>query len=728
MADMLRFLKGTQEGLDTLISGSKIQTGAFYLTNDTNRLYIGKSSDNAELLNNGVQVVANVASLPSAPPAIDGDFYYCKAENVFAVYNKEAKEWVQINVDSYVSEVTNTVSLSGDTATINTKVGDSNNHSQADAFKITAGDDVNIAVSGKEITISAVDEKTTETGHYAPTTEAGTYSVNSGSYVTGVKYDSKGHIIGVTSGTPAERTHSITVTETEGVATVSSVVDGKAASFKVTGAGATTVKESSDNVITITSIDEHTTKAGHYDPTADDSAELSLSNKILTTVSRDDNGHVTAIDGVASKESLSSTVANGTNEATFTYTAKNIFGVEAADNVKVKGAGATTVSGDATNKTITVTSTDRSVTESQYHYAPTAVDGSKLSLTNKILTEVSRDDKGHVTAIDGVDTQESIAHSVVATTNGASVSTTTKTIFGVDKADNFTITGSGATSVTGSGKTVTISSTDEKVTAVGNHYTPSKSTQKDASDSATATAAKAQTPVITGIEMDAAGHVTGVISKKISDTHNTIKSAELGITNGKLTLAVANNDGDSAADAQELKIVYGENDSATAALADDGSWNLDVYTTSETNAKIAAAVGANGAVQVVGTIATQADLTGKTGIKTGDTYIVTSTDHAIIFDNTTSSGDMFIAKADKASGSTADDWYYVPAGNDVVKTGGITDGFQLQEGVTDTILGEVKFVNSTSNEKDFQVAPTVLNAAGVYNTTTVSYNLYWGEF
>ena len=58
---------------------------------------------------------------------------------------------------------------------------------------------------------------------------------------------------------------------------------------------------------------------------------------------------------------------------------------------------------------------------------------------------------------------------------------------------------------------------------------------------------------------------------------------------------------------------------------------------------------------------------------------------------------MFIAKADKASGSTADDWYYVPAGNDVVKTGGITNGFQLQEGVTNTVLGEVKFVIDMHN-------------------------------
>ena len=141
MADMLRFLKGSQSGLDTLISNGQIKIGAFYLTNDTNRLYIGKATDNAELLNNGVQVVANVASLPSAPPAIDGDFYYCKAENIFATYDKDKANtdgttggWVQINVDSYITSVTDTVTAASNIATVTTEVGDSNSHKKSDAF------------------------------------------------------------------------------------------------------------------------------------------------------------------------------------------------------------------------------------------------------------------------------------------------------------------------------------------------------------------------------------------------------------------------------------------------------------------------------------------------------------------------------------------------------------------------------------------------------------------
>jgi predicted Zn-dependent protease len=199
------------------------------------------------------------------------------------------------------------------------------------------------------------------------------------------------------------------------VADVTSTVDGVADNFKITGNGATTVSVA-DKTITVTSIDEHTTKAGHYDPSADASAELALTNEILTKVSRDDNGHVTGISGAASQESLSSAVSGGTNEATFTYTAKNVFGVDSGDSIKIKGDGATKVEGDGTNKTITITSTDQSVAAAEYHYSPTAVEGSKLSLSKQILSEVARDDKGHITSISGVDTKEDITHSITSYT------------------------------------------------------------------------------------------------------------------------------------------------------------------------------------------------------------------------------------------------------------------------------------------------------------------------
>ena len=71
--------------------------------------------------------------------------------------------------------------------------------------------------------------------------------------------------------------------------------------------------------------------------------------------------------------------------------------------------------------------------------------------------------------------------------------------------------------------------TDTKVTAVGNHYTPAKSTTKSASGGTLTdiTNSTSGTQVVTGVEMDAKGHVTGVtsVALKSTDTQVTVDSA-----------------------------------------------------------------------------------------------------------------------------------------------------------------------------------------------------------
>lgn len=70
---------------------------------------------------------------------------------------------------------------------------------------------------------------------------------------------------------------------------------------------------------------------------------------------------------------------------------------------------------------------------------------------------------------------------------------------------------------------------DTKVTAVGNHYTPAKSTTKSASGGTLTdiTNSSAGTQVVTGVEMDDKGHVTGVtsVALKSTDTKVTVDSA-----------------------------------------------------------------------------------------------------------------------------------------------------------------------------------------------------------
>ena len=71
--------------------------------------------------------------------------------------------------------------------------------------------------------------------------------------------------------------------------------------------------------------------------------------------------------------------------------------------------------------------------------------------------------------------------------------------------------------------------TDTKVTSVRNHYTPAKSTTKSASGGTVTdiTNLTSGTQVVTGVEMDAKGHVTGVtsVALKSTDTQVTVDSA-----------------------------------------------------------------------------------------------------------------------------------------------------------------------------------------------------------
>ncbi len=73
--------------------------------------------------------------------------------------------------------------------------------------------------------------------------------------------------------------------------------------------------------------------------------------------------------------------------------------------------------------------------------------------------------------------------------------------------------------------------TDTKVTAVGNHYIPAKSTTKSASGGTLTdiTNSSSGVNVVTGVEMDAAGHVTGVTSSALKSV-NTTYTAGTGIS------------------------------------------------------------------------------------------------------------------------------------------------------------------------------------------------------
>lgn len=113
MANLIKFLRGTQGNLDALIQNGKATEGAFYLTSDTNRLYIGKTisgeGENAVIkpvsVNQGVISVSTLKDLPgeennASAIKVPGEFYYVTGTeadplNILCVYN--GKTWVQVN-------------------------------------------------------------------------------------------------------------------------------------------------------------------------------------------------------------------------------------------------------------------------------------------------------------------------------------------------------------------------------------------------------------------------------------------------------------------------------------------------------------------------------------------------------------------------------------------------------------------------------------------------------
>lgn len=87
----------------------------------------------------------------------------------------------------------------------------------------------------------------------------------------------------------------------------------------------------------------------------------------------------------------------------------------------------------------------------------------------------------------------------------------------------------------------TDTNTNTKVTAVGNHYTPAKS--KTISASSTTAATWGSTDMVTGIEMDAAGHVTGVTSIQMPANPNTDTNTTYSLSKDGSSIILTGSDG-----------------------------------------------------------------------------------------------------------------------------------------------------------------------------------------
>lgn len=107
------FKKGLSTALQTIRNNKTAVPGAFYLTTDTNRLYVGKDDNTLADLNKYILTVPSLAAAQQQPNLEAGDFVYIEDSNILAVYHDDGNgpHWVQINpdtdtnTDTYISSI-----------------------------------------------------------------------------------------------------------------------------------------------------------------------------------------------------------------------------------------------------------------------------------------------------------------------------------------------------------------------------------------------------------------------------------------------------------------------------------------------------------------------------------------------------------------------------------------------------------------------------------------------
>lgn len=683
MANVL-FKKGLLAGL----KDAPIKEGTIYVTTDERAMYLDVDASTRIRLGDFIEV-DNIASLPSTGANVSA-LYYATAENVLAKWSGSA--WVQINPDnwfelkSFTQTLTsNTGSDGATTVQVLSKIEQVNEANKSGGrygsqynsiLKFKDGGSVTVSTEGTDtIKISATDQSVSDVGHHYTPSGDGT-------------------LVGSETDTATGNTF-ITGVKTDAAGHVVKVTKKAAVIDKVSNAR-------------LTSTDE-----------------TAIAN-----------------EGEKSAVNLNFAIDHGTRDA-------------ATAKIRISGAGATTVTHSADNDTIQISSTDQSVSDAAHHYTPKAVDGSKIFAgSGQTISAIQRDDKGHVTGVDTIAENKvsTVSMKSGSTTGGVSIATKVDNDRGGSPTGSITLKGSGDTTITStdSGASVTIETHDTKVTSAANHYKAkqAKDSAKDivagtyeAADSATTeTPEKQKTPVVTGVTIDAAGHVTGITATKIADTHAELRTAQLKALASGWQLNVTNSDNSAATGTFDPTINYGKNSEGNTTQTVhgvNGAFTLDTYTTGEVDAKITTAIQATGAMVLKGELTSTKSLP-TTDVAAGDTYIVT-TDKLTVAGKVCEVGDLFVAKADMATGSDDNNWYYVPSGNDKHIIIGKTNNAKGRESVGAVLIdgnetagaqyGSINF-NSTAAQSPSGIKATMSEGSSSLGSKDVSFtfSMEWGSF
>lgn len=542
------FKRGLSSALPT--ASANIIDGAFYLTTDTNRLYVGKrnAADTGNVLvelNQSINIVNSVGDLPTnTTTQTAGQFYYVKGANILCVYSPkgtdpETYEWKQINPDTAINPDPQNVDVTADgtnnTVTATSTVTDTaaTPHSSVGVFNFKGDSNLNVT---KE-TVNGVD--------YIK------FSPNIGNITSNVNTT---YTIGTTAHTGGGADINLTSSDDP-----DPVVD----TVSIVGSGAASVSQAND-VITVTVADPVLRPELSFDANGALTVDGTVAGVSSSPVSGANIVTPTIVLDSTEEESNSGYVfANGT--ATLpVYTKSEVDdaiedAIRVADAMTYKGAvgsGGTSAAqiADAQDKlnpangavgdTYKVANDLTSVTVG----AGTADEQTITAKAGDLIIASGSD--GHV-VWEVIDAGNDQVIGVTKVTNnvGIEINDHNTELGGMTIAAGTHIGVSGSAS--GNHVTVTVAQaqdyTAQKLSAAGtgDTITPTTVTQASAGETPTAVT------VLTGIETDAYGNVVnGSITAKtvtLTDTHNYLSDMEVtgSASNNNATITMTVNDHDN---------------------------------------------------------------------------------------------------------------------------------------------------------------------------------------
>lgn len=307
------FKRGTQAKLSSLKS---FVDGAFYLTTDTDRLYVAQSSTELVELNKSITIVSSVKDLPATTATTTtaikgadvavGQFYYVQADakstsgNVLAVCSAIDSTgvitWTQVNPDTNTNDVTRLTGVEVTAGTdkktytikINWTLNDKDQDPLTTTFKVDPTSIISIGLATEAMTANAgAYIKTSGTGananKIAIVADGGGIAINRDAETGNIKI----------AGTSASYSMALDGTTTNKLVLTDGVAGKEKGSLTIAGSGIISAKgNTATSTVTISHGNSGVAKAT-YGPTAD--AKPTAGNTFtVPSFTVNETGHITA--------------------------------------------------------------------------------------------------------------------------------------------------------------------------------------------------------------------------------------------------------------------------------------------------------------------------------------------------------------------------------------------------------------------------------------------------